>query len=139
MVQSLETKLHEFAAGLTAEESAQVCGLLAEIDRALPLAMRAKARQFVHALTPEEAAQLALVAQRATGDLVRADAAEVTGYAIAEYEDAYGYKGKIGTGGESRPPASGSTPLGGPLGVWLLGVGTLFGHALTMEYPDPNP
>ena len=42
------------------------------------------------------------------------DDAEVRGYAVAEYEDAYGYKGRIGTGGESlvQPVAGGGKLIG---------------------------
>ena len=42
------------------------------------------------------------------------DAADVSGYAAAEYEDAYGYKGRIGTGGESfvQPVAGGGKLIG---------------------------
>ena len=48
------------------------------------------------------------------------DDAEVRGYAVAEYEDAYGYKGRIGTGGESLvQPVAGGGKLIGAIGSEL--------------------
>jgi hypothetical protein len=123
MTQSLESKLHGFAASLTAEESAQVRGFLLELERGLPPSVRAKARQFVRDLSPEEAARLARSARDAAADLV--PDADTAGHAVAAYEDEFGYKGRLGTnpifnsgsGGESL----GIAVVIGSIGALLIG------------------
>jgi hypothetical protein len=126
MAQSLEAKLHEFAAGLTAEEMAQVRGFLMELDRGLTPTVRAKARQFVRNLTPDEAAQVAQVAQRAAADPALDGQADAQGYAAAAYEDEYGYKGRPGTnpmnaGGGSSADRWGFAVVIGSIGALLIG------------------
>lgn len=122
-IQSLEDKLRQFASELTPEEQEQLRTIrtqLHDVAGMLSSSLWDKAQATVEALTPEEAAELGRVLGGAVGA-----AAEVTGYAIAEYEDAYGWKGRIGSGGESLPQPSASSPLLGPLLVFGLAIATV--------------
>jgi hypothetical protein len=124
-IQSLEGKLRQFASELTPEEQEQLRAIrtqMQDVTGMLSSSLWDKAQATVEALTPEEAAALSRVLGRSGVTAAGSDAAEVTGYAIAEYEDAYGYKGKIGTGGESAPPVGSGASLGQLAGYGVAGL-----------------
>jgi hypothetical protein len=125
MVQSLEAKLQEFAAGLTEEESAQVRGFMAEINRGLPPVVRMKARQFMASCTAAETAQLALAARDAAFGRPIDGKADARGYAIGAYDDGFGFKGRNGTNpanaGGGRGPSRGMIGIFAGIGVLLVG------------------
>ena len=144
---SLEDKLQRFAGDLTPEEYEQLRAIrthVHDVAGMISSSLWDKAQAAVAALTPEEAAELGRVLGHASVTAAGSGAAEVTGYAIAEYEDAYGYKGKIGTGGESLPPAGGGTTLasaakwGALLLITLMGTGGPVFLINNPEYRDPN-
>jgi hypothetical protein len=111
MVQTLEAKLHEFAAGLTEEESAQVRAMQAhDVTGMRPPSLWAKAQQVAEALTARERDELRrMLAGAAVA--ARTDGGDVAGYRAAEYEDEFGYKG---------PPGSNIQPIGGGGGFGLM-------------------
>jgi hypothetical protein len=124
-IQSLGDKLRQFAGELTPEEQEQLRTIrmrMQDVTGMLSPSLWDKAQAAVEALTPAEAAELSRVLGGAVGAAAGSDVAEVTGYAIAEYEDAYGYKGKIGTGGESAPPAGSGLALGQLAGYGVAGL-----------------
>ena len=141
-IQTLEAKLRRFADALTPEEQAEVRALQThDVTGMLSPSLRAKAQRAADALTTAEVAQLSLLLEHAGVAATTTGGADVRGYAIAEYEDAYGYKGKIGTGGESLPPVGGSSPLAGPLLLFGMAVASVFSGAVLVHYPeyrDPN-
>jgi hypothetical protein len=131
--QALEAKLRRFADALTPEERAEVRALQPhDVTGMISPSLRAKAQQATDELTTAEVAQLGLLLERAGVAATSAGEAEVRGYRVAQYEDAYGWKGPIGTGGESLPPAGGSNTIAGiSLGLLAaLAVFTLGGPAV---------
>ena len=93
-------------------------------DEAMRRGVAAKLRAFHDSLTEEEGQAV----DHAIRAFMAGTEAGVQGYMIAEYEDAYGWKGKIGTGGESLPPL-GSGPGGAAVPAILLQVAFLIGGA----------
>jgi hypothetical protein len=92
-----------------------------------------KLQGFLDGLTAEEQAALDRAARRH----IAGDAADTEGYRAAEYEDAFGWKGRPGTGGESTPPQGGA---GGALPVVVLTTLPLIilgggGYQAPGEYP----